>query len=260
MVVRNQKALNACSYNKIYIGDNVNVYGGKRRLETILITKFTDSIKGLSDIEKKQEIVRYFLRNNRICSVRFLKDKFEYVDNIGVTYKEYLVVQSLNGKTLRIRKEDVSDELLKEIYFKYECDRLDYFTNNEFDGYVIHQGVENPKFKSYFSENIEDYYRLILPDEFIGKNILFLSFEPTNGKINDVDKKILEIILYSGEMMTVDGFLGSYVYRIKTGDRIYKYLKIDSKLDYDVFYPMVRKREESKKEEKKMVLRMEEFK
>lgn len=257
MVVRNQKALNACSYNKIYIDDNVNVYKTKKsRLETILTTKFTDSLKGLSDIEKKTEIVRYFLRNNRICSVRFLKDKFEYVDNIGITYKEYLVVQSLNGKTLRIKKEDVSDELLKEIYFKYECDRVDYFANNEFDVYSFEAFSD----KEYYMTIPQDTFMGIVPSEFIGKRELCLYITMVEGKISDIDKSILESMFDIGELITQYRFLSSYGYYFKTNDGRYKYVNVGDDLDAKIFNPMLREREKKKKEEKTKQIRMEEFK
>lgn len=260
-MIRNQKALNKNEYDKIHIGDNINVYayGIKSNVETISTGKFTDTLKGMTESEKKYEVIRYFLRNNTITSIDIYSDKVSYVDGIGYIKCEYLVIKSISGKTLRIRKKDLNEEILKEIYFKYECDRLDYFTNNEFDGYVIHQGVENSKQKSYYCEYIEDYYHGILPDEFVEKNILFLSFEPTNGKINDVDKKILETIFYSGNIRYLGMFWGSYVYEISVGNNEKKYLKINGNLDYDIFYPMLIKQERRKKEEKVKQIRMEEF-
>lgn len=262
MIVRNQRLLNEGNYNRIHIGDNINVYGKNSNLDTILTTKFTESLKGLSDKEKKEEVIKYFLRNNMICTITKSFEKPEYADNIGWITKEYLIIKTLSGKTLKISKNDevLTEDLLKEIYLKYELDRIDYFNNNDFEVYSLGTSYQTSITKKYYSFCYGEDLKFIAGSEFINKKGLSLDIEIKDNEISSIDRYILESIINTGELIDHHGVGGSDVYVFKDSSGNYKSVKVEYTLDRKIFNSMVRDLQQNKKEEKKKVIRMEEFK
>lgn len=262
MVIRNQKILNAGNYKRIHIADNINVYGEKNNFDTILTTEFVQSLKGLSNIEKKQEVIRYFLRNNKICTITKEYATTEYIANTQWVTKERLVIKSLSGKILRIEKNDeaLTEELLKEIDIKYEMDRIDYFNNNDFEVYSLESSSLIATSKKYYSFYFDEDLKSIVGQAFVNKKGLSLDIEINNNEISSIDRYILESIINSGELVSYYASGGSDVYVFKDENNNYKSVKVGYTLDRKIFYPMIRERKENKKDEKKLMLRMEEFK
>ena len=120
MDIKNAKSLNANTYDVISVGKNVSVnqkrnsWGYTPMNDNLTYNpvgeKFTSTLKGLSHEEKINEIIRYFLRSNIICSI----------STEGYNGKLYTVIKGLEDRSLRISKiHKLSDDILKEIYQKY---------------------------------------------------------------------------------------------------------------------------------------------
>ena len=69
MEINGSNALNANNYKKISINKNVNVLAPSKNSKFQTNHSFTKSLRGKTDDEKKEEIIRYFLRNHKISMV-----------------------------------------------------------------------------------------------------------------------------------------------------------------------------------------------
>jgi len=138
MDIKNSKSLNANTYDFISIGKNINVNQTKNNWGITTIRdnliynpvgkKFTSFLKGLSDEEKINEIIRYFLRSNVICSV----------STEGYNGEVYTVIKGLEDRSLRISKmHKLSDDILKEIYQKYNLDRGKIIESSSKQNYIF---------------------------------------------------------------------------------------------------------------------------
>lgn len=138
MDIKNSRSLNANTYDFISIGKNINVIQTKNTWGITTICdnliynpvgrKFTSSLKGLNEEEKINEIIRYFLRSNIICSV----------STEGYNGEVYTVIKGLEDRSLRISKmHKLSEDILKEIYQKYNLDRGKIIESSSKQNYIF---------------------------------------------------------------------------------------------------------------------------
>lgn len=119
-----KKILNSNFYKKVSLikdGDDIKVkVAVDEKFKNILTIKtdtklITEQIEGLSDFGKIKEIVLYFLRNNKICSLE------QHIDKI--------VVGSTSSRQLILKLDNKYKDLINIIINKYENDRLEFVNN-----------------------------------------------------------------------------------------------------------------------------------
>ena len=213
MNIKNSRSLNANTYDFISIGKTVNVnqiknnWGITTKKDNLLYNlvgnRFTTSLNGLSDEEKINEIIRYFLRNNIICSV----------STEGYNGEVYTVIKGLEDRSLRISKtHKLSEDILREIYQKYNLDRGKIIENSSKQNYIF--GCAD-----WCSTEIlhpGDYFFMI-PLSMHDEECVDITFKLEENKdISDIDKILFNQIL--DEIMTdvsyiSDCYLDYYIIR-----------------------------------------------
>lgn len=112
--------LDANCYDSITINNsNVRVKGKKQDVYMKSDNPFSKSINGKSDLTKKNDIIDYYLRNNRIKSID---------DNYFGSKKIVKRLESSSGKVLEIDHIDDFDTI-RRIQGKYNQDRYDFTLN-----------------------------------------------------------------------------------------------------------------------------------
>ena len=128
--------LNSNTYKKIRMKENdgevviIATQDEKYKNMELLKTStpnITDTIDGLNDEEKIEEITKYFLRNNTICSIK----------QNGVE----IIVSSTSGRYLVINLLNKYSNILRLILDKYQNDRLK-FLDEVSDKKLVHITVE----------------------------------------------------------------------------------------------------------------------
>ena len=197
MDIKNAKSLNANTYDVISVGKNVSVnqkrnsWGYTPMNDNLTYNpvgeKFTSTLKGLSHEEKINEIIRYFLRSNIICSI----------STEGYNGELYTVIKGLEDRSLRISKiHKLSDDILKEIYQKYNLDRGKIIEEASSQNYIF--GCAD-----WCSTKIlhpRDFF-FMLPLSMHDRKCVDITFKlDENGDITDGDKRVFNQILE--EIMT----------------------------------------------------------
>lgn len=190
MKISSLKHLNSNWYNTIMIR-NLNSCETKvdvKCYDKIQTTKsnytFYNHIKNLNDKDKIKEIIRYYLRNNKIYS---LED-----DAIIKHYDgNFIAIEGTRNLYLQLSEGSLDKEILDEIKEKYIRDRYEFLFNNTF---------KNIEIRLY--NNISSYYvyeennEKILSIHLLAKGKELLSFEKdfldqfTNYLFNNTDSKI----------------------------------------------------------------------
>lgn len=149
---------------------------------------FFDSIKKLNDRDKINEIIRYYLRNNKIHSLE---------NNAILNYYDgnFIAIEGTRNLYLQLTDGTLDKEVLDEIKEKYIKDRYEYLFNNEFKRIEIRLFEDETSY-NIFEDNTKYkeeilYINLIAKDktlfpferEFFDKYIKYI-FDSTDSKIN----------------------------------------------------------------------------
>ena len=181
MKILGMSALNSNNYRKISMYKNINVLGSNNKENLEVSDRFNKSLKGKSDIEKRDDIVRYFLRNHQISLL--------YED------EKDIIIQSKDGVELIIdRGQSLSKNVLKEAINKYNSDKMESYATNEVDFYWM---MSDYGFSSvsmgYLFGVVDDFHREMkgLPEEFSNKKCMIMDIglrkKYINGRTLSID-------------------------------------------------------------------------
>lgn len=126
MKIEGVTKLNKNMYDTIFLHPRGIRIEGKDSFPTIESTyKFSDSLKGLSDEEKRSEVINHFLRNSKI---NILSDNYYHAG------KRYLLIGGTRTlkSTVAFSKKDKS-----AIHLKYQMDRIKALSELESDKYEL---------------------------------------------------------------------------------------------------------------------------
>ena len=126
MKIEGVTKLNKNMYDSIFLHPRGIRIEGKESFPTIESSyKFSDSLKGLSDEEKRSEVINHFLRNSRI---NILSDNYYHAG------KRYLLIGGTRTlkSTIGFSKEDKA-----AIHLKYQMDRIKTLSQLESDKYEL---------------------------------------------------------------------------------------------------------------------------
>lgn len=255
MNIDNAKSLNANTYDFISVCKNINVHqirdvwGNKVKKGSVPLNaigdKFTSTLRGLTDEEKVNEIIRYFLRNNTICEIE------DYY------YSDYFIIKALGDRILKISKLHIlSKEILDEIYFKYYTDR-GKIIDTSCDNYIF--GVSN---WCSCERMIPGDYDFMIPCTMHNQECMDICFKDDEGDISDIDKRFFSQIM--SDLIGEDGcriidYKNYYVIYRKDGRKIQIYFfNGATKYMKDVMKNYVRDIKEDNKE-KSLQKKMEGF-
>ena len=156
MKIIGASALNANDYKKISIHKNINVLGSSVVGRIKPSEVFTKSLKGKTEAEKQEEVIRYFLRNHKITMV--YEDEDDYY------------IQSKSGIELSISKSNkLSNEILGEIVQKYSIDRIEEYDKEDVSFYwFMNRSSKYCNERGYLTGTVDSFQRDIngLPEEF----------------------------------------------------------------------------------------------
>ena len=192
MKINGLKHLNSNWYNYIMIRNlnsdeiKVNVKNDDN-IKTIKNNNtFYDSIKDLTDKEKTNEIIRYYLRNNKIHCI----NGNAQLDN----YDGYfIVIEGSRNLYLQLKEDTIDKKIIKEIKEKYIKDRYEYLFGNYFKK-IDFSFRENES--SYYLDNYRNDNEEVLNIHLNAKNKDLLNYEKKffNNYIeylfDNTDKKI----------------------------------------------------------------------
>lgn len=245
MKINGLKHLNSNFYDSIMIRDRglelkVDVKNDNG-VDTIKISpSFYDGLRDLSDKEKVSEIVRYFLRNNKI---KYLDDRC-YV----LRYKgHFLKVGGSRDLFLQLSSDNVEKGLVKEIINKYVVDR------NEF------------LFKNQDIRNIEIFYGGNCPSYKVKEDILTIRLMSEGRKLCAFERNFLDWFIkqkIDNTTERIDACAQNYIYVATTrfGNNSGYYFKCDDfiisvdKDFYDRFYECIEKHNKTIIDSKKLQL------
>ena len=180
MEINGSNALNANNYKKISINKNINVLAPSKNSKFQTNHSFTKSLRGKTDDEKKEEIIRYFLRNHKISMV--------YEDTKDV------LIESVSGIKLIISKiNPLSKEILKEIIDKYNADRMEEYANADVEFYwFVNRSSDYFNERGYFTGIVDSFQRELngLPRDFDGKVCMVMDIA-TKGQEDEPRKRNL---------------------------------------------------------------------
>lgn len=146
---------------------------------------FYNNIKCLDDKNKINEIIRYYLRNNKIHSLE---------DNAIIKHYDgnFIAIEGTRNLYLQLKEDSLDKEILDEIKEKYIRDRYEYLFNNDFQNIEICLREKETSYYTYI-ENEEEILSisLIVKDKtlldferkFFDKFIKYI-FDKTDKKIN----------------------------------------------------------------------------
>lgn len=148
---------------------------------------FYNNIKNLSEKDKIKEIIRYYLRNNKIYSIT---DKCELSHYDGY----FTVIEGNRNLYLQLKENSLDKEILNEIKEKYIMDRYQYVTKNDFNKIDISYSYrESSCYLDKYRNEIENVLNITLKDndgrlvkfeeEFILNYMNYL-FSKSDKKIN----------------------------------------------------------------------------
>ncbi len=192
MKVNGLKHLNSNFYDSIMIRNKSNEIQvdvkNTDKIETLKNSySFFDKIKNLSDKEKVNEIIRYYLRYSSIS--RISNEYLSHYDGL------FSVVEGTRNMFLQINKGQADDTIFDEIINKYIIDRAKYLQGCEICNIAITTSISSGSNYGYYKNesNNEEYVYLHLRgnanNELVDfENKFFIEF--INTKINDVDERI----------------------------------------------------------------------
>ena len=198
-------------------------------IDTLKSSKtFYNSIKHLNEKEKINEIIRYYLRNNKIYSI---SDKCVLSHYDGY----FTVIEGNRNLYLQMKEDSLDKKILNEIKEKYIMDRYEYITNNNLNKIDISYSYkESSCYIEKYRNDIEDVLNIILKDN----NKKLLDFEEEfilnymNYLFSKRDKKInyrfvgISIYMYNHfDTLKFGEFPGLYFYNndfiIKVNDNLF---------------------------------------
>lgn len=168
MKIKGLKHLNSNWYDSIMIRNKTKEdiqidVKSKNAPDTIKIDQsFYSKIKQLNDKEKINEIIRYFLNNNKIKCI----DNNKYLEN----YKNnFVTISGSRDLFLKIEKGTFDTKINSEIINKYILDRNEFLINN----------IDIKNIEIFFGDNKSSYD--IYTDEYYYKNEPVLSLRLFNN-------------------------------------------------------------------------------
>ena len=178
MEINGSNALNANNYRKISMHKNINVLAPNKNSKFQTNHSFTKSLRGKTDEEKREEVIRYFLRNHKISMV--------YEDNKDI------LIESVSGVQLIISKiNSLSNQIIKEIIEKYSVDRMEEYATADVEFYwFVNRSSDYCNERGYFTGIVESFQRDLngLPRNMDGKMCLVMDIA-TNGKSDEPRKR-----------------------------------------------------------------------
>lgn len=178
-----QKHLNSNFYESIILEQKNDFVEVKttldKRLKNVLplklnITPFMSKIADLSDYEKLEETVAYFLRNNKICEIE--------QSNKGI------IVKSDSSRKLVLKIGQEYSNLMKMIIDKYNIDRLEYIDQCNQKNIHIRTVHFNDKLK--IINGVSNYFEGYDKDN-PNQTALVLTLISQKGEIATFDKKFI---------------------------------------------------------------------
>lgn len=250
------KHLNSNWYDYIMIR-NLNIdeikvnIKNELKIDTLKNKKtFYDTIKHLSEKEKIKEIIRYYLRNNKIYC---LNDKCQLSHYNGY----FTVIEGERNLYLQLKEKTIDKEILDEIIKKYITDRYEYLFNNDFGKIDIGCSYKE---SSYYIDIYRNEVEKVLNINLKENNKKLLSFEENfimnyiNYLFNKTEKEIyfrsvdISIYMYKHyETLNFGEFPGLYFYN---DDFI---IKVNNGL-LNKIYPLMINHNKMFKESKKLQL------
>jgi len=194
MKILGTSELNANNYKKISMHKNINVLGTSNKDNIKVSESFSKSLKGKTDQEKRDEVVKYFLRNHHISAV--------YEDSHDI------VIQSKDGVDLIInRGQTLSKEVLIDALNKYDSDRMQTYADSDVDYYwfMSDYGFDTKRM-GYSVGVVEDFYRELegLPEVLSNKKGMLIDIGLTK-KYENRELKVVDV--GSREKVFFDKFL-----------------------------------------------------
>lgn len=205
------------------------------KIDNITISPiFYDNIKKLSDKDKINEIIRYYLRNNKIHSLE---------DNAILNYYEgnFIAIEGTRNLYLQLKEDSIDNEIKKEIKEKYIKDRYEYIFNNNFKNIEICLLESETSYSTYIeneeeilSINLMNREKNLLPfeKEFFNEFIKYL-FNTTNKKIDYYVKGASVHYLKNFQNLKFGEFFGFYF----KSDKFL--IKVNKSLFNDLYYLMI---------------------
>lgn len=194
MKILGTSALNANNYRKISMYKNINVLGSSNTTNLKVSESLSKLLKGKTDQEKRDEVLRYFLRNHHISTI--------YEDSHDI------VIQSKNGVELIIgRSQKLSEEVLVEALNKYDVDRMQTYAESDVDFYWMMSDYDfDSTHMGYAVGVVDDFHRELkgLPEELSKKRSMIIDIgltkqyekgELKNIRINPREKVFFEKML-----------------------------------------------------------------
>ncbi|MBQ3021144.1 MAG: hypothetical protein IJD92_02830 [Bacilli bacterium] len=161
MKINGLKHLNNNWYDSIMIRNTdsnetkINIKN-KDNINSIYNSSFSDSIKYLSEKDKINEIIRYYLRNNKIYSIND-KTKLEYYDGY------FIAIEGTRNLYLQLKDNSIDKEVLEEIKEKYISDRYEYLYNLDIKNIDFSYFIdESSYYVSKYRNEVEDVLNIQL--------------------------------------------------------------------------------------------------
>lgn len=190
-----KKHLNSNMYKKIRITEKnneivINTTPDERfaKIEKLKLSTpyITDVIGQLSEEEKVEEIVKYFLRNNVICEL--------------IQKSDSIVVGSTSGTQLVICLSKKFSNILNIIIEKYEIDRLKFLNQSDIKNVRIIQKHYDEYLHliskiSFYQEGFIKKRNDILAEDNIEKAIILCLLSGDDNKIAKFDEKFIDSYL-----------------------------------------------------------------
>ena len=233
MKIVGAKHINSNFYDSLMIrskkeGLQIDAKGSNKINTKIEKQSFCNLIKKLSDKEQINEIIRYYLRNNKICKLR--NGYVEYYDG------KFIIVEGSRNLYIQVQKSSVDTNILKDIIKKYKNDRLNFLYNNNFKNIEIYFGGDEMSYSTYSDKDKEILQlRLASKDGVLNKNeeIFFMNYIKY---LFDRSEDTIEAYARDGYYIYKKGIdnacFGDYSgYYVRFDDYI---IKLDSKLYFKI--------------------------
>lgn len=260
MKINGLKHLNSNFYDSIMIRNKANEIQVDVKTEDKIKTlkssySFFDRIKNLSDKEKVNEIIRYYLRYSNICGIS--NDYLSHYDGL------FSVIEGTRNLFLQINKGQADDTIFDEIISKYEQDRMKYMNESTISNIAITTSIGSSSNYGYYKNecNNDEYIYLHLRGTVNNDLVEFekkFLFDFINLKISEVDEKI--------EAFTQD-YTDMYWHYYKRGFEDFagcyiKCSKFTIRLDrilYNMIIPLIYNHNLRLKENKKLQLTFDDY-
>lgn len=134
----------------------------------------TDTINDLTEEKKVEEITKYFLRNNTICSIAQKDNE--------------IIINSISGRQLVINLPKKYSSILNLILAKYQNDRLKFLSETNINEIYITKGYIDEKFHLISSESSYKVGYIGMDD----KEVIHLNLMSQNGKLAKFDLDFID--------------------------------------------------------------------